>query len=91
MVLYSFVSSNSCQMVPCSLASGNLLQLKLLRGFPGVGTFFFGFGALGNRGAKGARGGKGGAGTGGGGGQDGGGGGGGAELVSMTALFKLLT
>lgn len=79
-------------MVPWSLVSGSLLQLKLLRGFPGVGTFFFGRGGAGACGAGGARGAGGGRGAAGGGGNsEGGGGGGGALHVSITALFRLLT
>lgn len=79
-------------MVPWSFVSGNLLQLKLFRGLPGVGTFFLGLGGAGAMGAGGARGAGGGRGAAGGGGHsEGGGGGAGALLVSMTALFKLLT
>lgn len=93
--LYNFVSSSSVHIVPCSFVSGNLLQLKLFNGFPGVGTFFFGLGAAGARGARGASGAGGGAGAGGargiGGGMTGGGGGGGTLHVSMTALLRLLT
>lgn len=75
--------------------SGSLLQLKLFKGLPGVGTFFFGFGAAGGKGAWGAGGGAGAGGAGGaaggGGMSDGGGGGGGTLHVSITALFRLLT
>lgn len=93
-MLYNLVSSSSCHIVPCSFVSGSLLQLKLFRGLPGVGTFFFALGAV-VRGARGAKGAGGGAGAGGAGGRGGGhresGGGGGTEHVSMTALFRLLT
>lgn len=73
--------------------SGILLQLKLLRGFPGWGTFFFALGAIGGGAMEPIGGGPGAGGArGGGGGQnEGGGGGGGALQVSMTALFRLLT
>lgn len=42
MVVYSFVSSSSDQIVPATLASGSLDQLKDFRGLEGCGTFFFG-------------------------------------------------
>lgn len=83
------MSSSSCHIVPCSLVSGNLLQLKLFKGLPGVGTFFLGLGGCGARGTGGARGAGGGSGAGG--HNEGGGGGGGTEHVSITALFRLLT
>jgi hypothetical protein len=40
--VYIFVSSNSDQIVPATLASGSLDQLKDFKGLEGCGTFFFG-------------------------------------------------
>lgn len=78
-------------MVPCSLVSGSLLQLKLFKGFPGEGMFFFGLGGAGAMGARGTGGGAGARDGAGGGSGAGGGGGGGPPQLSMTALFRLLT
>lgn len=40
MFVYNLESSNSLQIVPCTFASGNFDQLKLLSGLLGCGTFF---------------------------------------------------
>lgn len=69
MLLYNLLSSNSLQMVPCSLASGNLDQLNDFNGLLGCGMFFFsmrcimgaGGGAIAEDGIFGAGGGGGGA------------------------------
>lgn len=80
MVLYNFVSSNSLQIVPPNLASGNFDQLKLFNGLEGLGMFFlaisslvYGSGGGGppSIGAQGGGGGPGGPGGGGGGGTHG--------------------
>lgn len=51
MLVYHFDSSSSLQTVPCTLASGNLDQLKLFSGLVGWGTFFLATSALGAGGA----------------------------------------
>lgn len=90
-------SSSSAHTVPFNLASGNLAQLKDLRGWDGWGMFFFlirdsagGFGGPGavdmggGGGQPGIPGGGGGGGPGAAGGAGAGGGGGGACMVRLT-------
>lgn len=93
MVLYNLVSSNSLQIVPFNLVSGNLDQLKLFNGFAGCGMFFFTsiFMRGSAVGAIGAQGGGGGPGSPGGGGGARGGGGGGTPMNVFLHSMILLT